>query len=254
MSWCDKLAATAAMGVKFDTQMIGSGVLLDRFTPLLNSWLDGEKVPFNIEQFNENPFGLSFITDDGFLYGVDASRAHVSFRHRMRARSISGGHPTMEMLSQPLPYTELLEGVSDKLLDFTLLVPNIAERNLLRVGVIAKATVDRDDFPPGIERFYEYIGRPWRGEVDGATFSITGNIQTTSRFKDRCIHKFVQPDDGEELCTLEFDWQRILVGGMHIGKKALEEIFERCRIDALGYFEELAEGSRFDEEFICEPA
>ena len=248
MSWCDKLASTPSVGFKLDQHFAAGDVILHALSPLLDKWVKGEKRPFRIDK--SEAFNLEFTADNGFHYGIDPSKIHVSFSHIMTAKAVSGGPPIMEMLSSPLPFSKLLPEVSRRLTEATLLIPSTKNRTLTRVGVIATTVVAEDDLPPGIIRFIKYLGRPWSGCVDGFTYQIISEIDKTSRWSDRCIHFLSKPDDPEQLLTLKFDWQRSFVSGRPVTSDSLKEVLASAQKASNQYFEELAEGSRFDEDLI----
>ena len=248
MSWCDKLASTPAIGFKLDQHFLSSDAILNAIAPILDRWVEGDKQLFTVDK--KEAFLLELSTQDGFFYGLDSSRAHVTFKHQLKAKSVSGGPPVMEMLSHPLPFTELLPEVSKRLIEAVLLIPGIKERTIVRVGIISFTTVADDEVPPGIARFIKYIGRPWKGSVESLTCNIIAEIKNASDWSDRCIHTLVKTDDPEELLTLKFDWQRTFTSPRRATPEALKEILERAEKASKEYFEELAEGSRFDEELI----
>lgn len=248
LSWCDKLASTPSVGLRIDNRFVSSSSILNALAPILDRWVDGDNLKFTIER--QEPFSLVFTTDDGFQYGIEQSRIYVSFTHRVKAKASSGGPPVMEMLSQPLPYTELLPQASEKLIEAALIVPDVKGRKVTRIGIIASTTVAREDLPPGIARFIEYLGRPWKGLVPGLISQIVADINKAPAWTDRCIHTINKPEDPDELVTLSFDWQRTLAQGRAITSDNLKELTSTSQRSALQYFEDLAEGNRFDEELI----
>jgi hypothetical protein len=55
----------------------------------------------------------------------------------------------MEMLSKAMPFTALLPQVSSRLLEATLLLPDIQKRRVRRVGIITTTPIAERDIPPG---------------------------------------------------------------------------------------------------------
>lgn len=248
MSWCDKLSSTPSVGFKLDHHFASSDAILHALTPILDNWVEGDKQKFSIVR--QDSFSVTFSTNDGFQYGVEPSRVHISFTHKMKVKPISGGPPVMEMLSSPTPFTELLPKVSKHLLNATLLVPSTKNRTLKRVGIISTTEVNNEEVPPGIARFIKYIGRPWPGLLDQFDIRLTASIEENSNWSDRCIHTLLRPEDPEQLTRLQFDWQRTFTKGRAITADSLKEILARAEKDSISYFEELAEGNLFDEELI----
>ena len=248
MSWCDKLASTPGVGFRLDHHFASSDVILDALAPILNKWVVGDKQQFTMNQ--HQPFDVGFTTNDGYEYGIDSSKTFVRFNHKMKAKPVSGGPPVMEMLSRPLPYSKLLQEVSERVIEATLLVPGPENRKFTRVGIITYTRVANDDIPPGIARFIKYIGRPWKDIVDQFNIKIVAEIEKTSTWSDRCIHHLIRVEDPEELLSITFDWQRTFTSGHPITLDNLQESVAKAEKSSNKYFEDLAEGNRFDEHII----
>src|SRR4051812_2930659 len=90
-SWCDKLASTPTVGLKFEPHFASGDTLLNSLTPMLDPWADGEKQKFAIDQMDF--FSLTLTSEDGFRYSFDQTRSVVEFRHRMQSKPVSGGPP-----------------------------------------------------------------------------------------------------------------------------------------------------------------
>jgi len=222
--------------------------LLEVMKPVLDPLVRHDKQRFTINRLEA--FDLELTTEDGFHYGFDASRIWVEFQHRLRAKPISGGRPVAELISRAEPYSKLLPEVSERLVDATKQVFEIGPRQLIRVGVITTTLVAEEDVPPGVARFIEYMGRPWRGNVDNFSFQITGELERTDKWIDRCIHVLVKPEDPEQLPMLKFDWYRTFTAARMASVDLVKDELDRAIIASSKYFEELAEGDRFDEELI----
>ncbi|MES2601524.1 MAG: hypothetical protein V4602_12010 [Pseudomonadota bacterium] len=245
MSWCDKLASTASVGFGLDFHFAPSEALLTAISPILDREVEGDKPTFAVEQ--QEPFNVVFNTFSGFKYGIEPSKAHVSFNHRMRPKAISGGPPIMEMLSRPLPYSDLLPVVSRKLTEIVLLLPSPKDRKVTRYGVVSTTPVDAEELPPGIARLIDYIGKPWGSLTDAFSIQITAEVSKGSGWRDRCVHTLLRTENPNDLMTIMFDFQRQYSNGRTIAEDSIEEITTTTEKAALRYFEELAEGNRFDE-------
>jgi hypothetical protein len=242
------LASTAAAGFKLDFHFASGDSILSALSPLLDKMTKGEKQKFQMQRHES--FNVLFTTEDGFQYGIDASKVSVTFVHRIKGRPVSGGPPVMEMLSQPTPYTALLPNVFKRAIDAACLLPSQKDRKANRIGIISTTAVAETELPPGIARFISYVGRPWKGALDGYDFSITSEVGKATGWSDRCIHSIKKPEDPDELLTIQFDWQRTFSSGLPLRQDALTEAAKVAEKAALKYFEELAEGASFDEEII----
>jgi hypothetical protein len=152
-------------------------------------------------------------------------------------------------LSHPAPFSNLLADVCSRLVAATLVVPGMRTRRINRVGIVANTMLAMDDNPPGVSRFIDYVGRPWGKNPEIFSFQIVSDLGKTQGWADRCIHAIAKPE-GEELVSLSFDWQRSFESGQAIHPESLKSILERAQTDALAYFEDLGEGSRFDENIL----
>ncbi len=250
MSWCDKLASTPTVGLTFSPQTLSGASLLSALAPLLDEWTEGDKQKFTLSK--QDAFSAEVTTDDGFKYGVDSTRLSVEFHHRLKVKQVSGGPPVVEMLSRPAPFTELLPDVCERALRLSALVSDPGPRTLRRLGIVSTTIVAEDEAPPGILRFIRYVARPWDNFLDHYAFSMTAPISNASGWSDRCIHQILKPDDPEALVTIIFDWQRTFATPKRLTPASLRSLLTAARTDATEYFEDLAEGNRFDVDLLSQ--
>lgn len=215
---------------------------------ITDQYVKGDTQTFTVDE--QQPFSIQFTTEDGFRYAIDHGRVSVAFHHRMRAKSVSAGPPTMELITKPRPYTTILSEVCAKTIEAAMLLAGEDARTVNRVGIVASTSLAEEDLPPGIARLVGYVGRPWKNKLDHYNINIVSDLESSDGFKDRCIHYLIKPEDKEKLLTVQFDWQRTLEKPFIATKDSLTQAFDRARKDALGYFEDLAVGSRFDEDVI----
>ncbi|HXO69978.1 MAG TPA: hypothetical protein VN838_13535 [Bradyrhizobium sp.] len=219
---------------------------------MLDKLVEGRKPTFEFDKLEVFAVGLN--TNDGFKYGVEPSKASVAFNHRMRPKAVSGGPPVMEMLSQPQPFTSLLPVVSQKLIETMLLLPGPKGRTFNRYGIVSTTPVDADEMPPGVKKMIEYFGRPWGKLAGGFSIQVTADVGKGNNYSDRCVHTVARAENTDDLMTIMFDYQRVFTSGQPITMSNLKEVTSSTERAALKYFEELAEGHRFDEIEISEPA
>jgi len=238
--------------LKFDYHYVSGGSILTALAPLVNKWVDGDKQLFSID--HQDSLSIILTTENGFRYTFDSSKAVVEFKHRLKAKAVSAGPPVLEMLSHALPFTKLLPEVSRRLVEATSLVAQKKARSLQRVGVISTTIVTEDEAPPGIRRFLEYVGRPWKASLDDYNLRLIAPISQTSKWTDQCIHQMWKTEESEGLCTLIFDWQRVFPTPKSVSMESLKETIDSAADSALEYFEDLAEGNRFDVQLLSKTA
>ena len=253
ISWCDKLASVPTIGLKLNFHYSPLDEILEALSPVIDAASKNDKSRLNLSQYDVSLNAVAFTTHDGFRYAADSTKLTVGFEHMLRTRVVSGGPPVMEMLSRPLPYTALLEEVADRLGKAALLINAIKPRTVARLGIVSLTKVSEDDIPPGVRQLVKYLGRPWRQEVESYTYRVVARLEDDRDHLDRCIYTVEKPDPGsddDDIMTLNFDWQRLFKSEHAISEKTVEELLRPAQRAALSQFEELAEGSQFDEDII----
>jgi hypothetical protein len=220
--------------------------MLSGFAPLLSTWVDGEKPAFTVDQ--QDIFGFAITNFDGFTYVANSEWLSVEFRHRMRLRGQSAGPPVAEMLSKPQPYTELLPEVLRRVAEFSTLAVS-ANRKLKRIGVLSTTFVDFEELPPGLRRLLDHVAGPWQNALDFFNIDVTAKLPRTKamNYQDRCQHQLTKREEDGGLMTVRLDYHRIYNTERPLSAIQLETLFKAVREDALAYFEDIAEGERFDE-------
>jgi hypothetical protein len=251
-SWCDKLASTPAIGFKFDAHYIGLDSTIRALSPMLDSWVQGDRQEFDLEQIDA--FNCNINHHSGFVYGIGTQKMSVEFKYRLRAKSVSGAPPTVEITSTPRPYSQLIPECAKRLIRTVSLLTADHPRKVERAGVTSTTFVSTNDAPPGIKRFLEYIGRPWRAELEEFSIVMIAPIATGRGYTDRCVHTIGRAQAGERLLTMQFDWQRLFSTPRSMTVDAMGTLADDMQKEALKYFEDLAEGNRFDEELLSAAA
>jgi hypothetical protein len=248
LSWCDKLASTPSLGVKLDYHFLSSGDILRAISPITDKMVKGDKASFKITK--HDAFEVNLDDEDGYIYLINASNISVEFRHHIRIRHTSAGPPVATLLTEPLPFTTLLPIVAEKLIETTLLIAQGGPRKIARVSVIATTAIALEDAPPGIARFIAYVSRPWKGRVDFYSLQITGLIDETPDWSDRCIHQLTKLEDPDAVPAVKLDWQRTFSTSRPVTKESIKTLLSHAEVSAKNYFEDVAEGNRFDEELL----
>jgi hypothetical protein len=246
MSWCDKLASTPGFGIRLDKAFAPVASLLDPITPITSKWVDKDKPAFSVDQ--QDLFSCTLNTFDGYQYVLNPEALAVEFRHRLRFKAQSAGPPSAELISKPLPYTEMLPKVTKLLVEMTELVTAGKHRKLNRIGVISTTVVNEDEVPPGITRFLEHVLKPWDTSSEHYNIELVARlpkVKGTAKY-DRCFHLINKPEDSEGLVTVRLDWQRYFEDDKALSMTTLPVLAAAACKDALAYFEDIAEGERFD--------
>jgi hypothetical protein len=222
---------------------VSGSTLLDRISPILRTWKHEEfRGGFEVQKVD--PFGIQLISDEGYEYVVNADNMNVDFKHRLRAKPVSGGLPTLDLMSDAKPFTELLSECTRRLAALAAAMCPSGQRKIERIGLVSTTVVDEADAPPGVQRLISYLGAPW-GKEPMAFYNcqLVGMIKSEKNGYDRCIHHVSRNAD-QELTTIRLDWQRQYDEGQPLDR--LDRLLELSELAALEYFEEIAMGDRFD--------
>lgn len=249
MTWCDKLASTPSVGIWFSDHYTSGGRVLDSLSPILDKLVIDGKPKFTLNK--HDAFSAEISTESGFQYGITPTQLSVSFGHRLKVRRVSGGVPTVDMLSDLKPYSELLPDTCDKLLQATSCAIDLKTRLVKRIGIVSLTSVAETELPPGVKRLITYLGRPWQDELKYFDVQLITALSGTSSYTDQCVHHITKSEiSDDELITVKFDWQRKYTEGRSMTLDSLGTELESSQKAALKYFEELAIGNMFDENII----
>lgn len=244
MSWCDSLASTPIVGLRFEPNFRPAEEILAAMSPVLNREMTDERPAFQVESIE--PFNLVFNTESGYRYTFDQANASVAFNHRIRAKAASAGPPTMELISQAAPFTELLEKVIERLIEAVDLLAINKTRTIKRVGIVSVTQVTLADAPPGIIDLFGQIGSPLGGQVRNFSANVTTEVSRSDTSFERCAHTLTLPEPPDTLITLQLDWQRTHLTPTRADKSHVVEVLNSGKRDALSYFERVAEGGLND--------
>ena len=245
MSWCDKLGSTPGIGYHLVWHSLPSDTLLNAMSPIVDRMVDGDEQRFSIDL--KDALKLTLTSFDGYQYGFEPTRVYLGFVHRARVRTVSGGLPTLVLSSKTLPYTDLLNELELELLNTMEIVNQLSPRRLSGIGVVSTTVTDRAELPPGIERFLAHASKPWNGELEALTFVAQALLKENDDHSSRCVHTLVKSQKDNEPLQIVFDYQRIYKKPQDIESNRLRAATEGLKREALDYFEQLAQGDRFDE-------
>jgi hypothetical protein len=218
-------------------------------TPLVSKWVDDKgRQAFTLDQ--QDAFGFQLTTNDGFGYLVNPEYITVDFKYRLRLQNRSAQPPTLEMMSRPAPYTEVLPEISRRLIEVVKPIIGAIPRTLVGIGVISTTVVSESEAPPGIRRFLEHVARPWSASLSAYNLHLTADLagKKDGGAKDRCTHTLTKSEEGDDnFLTIRLDWMRTFDEKKPPPFSTLEEQLKLAQKEALEYFEDIGQGDRFDE-------
>ena len=244
MSWCDKLGSTPSIGYQVDWHALPSDILLNALSPLVDRMVSGDEQRFTIDV--RDALKLTFTSYDGFQFGFEPTKIFVGFTHRAEIRTGSGGIPNLVLSSKPSSFTALLDEVQHYLFNTMEIVNRLKPRRLTGIGVVTTTLADQEDVPPGIKRLLMYVSKPWGGRLQSLTFQAQTVLDENDDFLHRCIHTISKTLKDDDPIHVIFDYQRVYKKPQEIDPNRLRPATEGVKALALDYFEQLAQGDRFD--------
>ena len=245
MNWCDKLGSTPAMGYQLDWHTLPSDILLNALSPLVDTMVSGDEQKFSIDL--KDALKLTFTSHEGFQFGLEPARVFVQFNHRAAFRIGSGGIPNFVLNSKPAPYTELLDEVQRHLLNTMETVNRLKVRRLAGIGVVTSTVVDQHDLPPGIKKLLMHVSKPWEGRLETLTFQAQTVVSEDEEFSYRCTHTVIKKLRDDDPIEVIFDYQRVYKKPQEVDASRIRTATDSVKKLALDYFEQLAQGDRFDD-------
>jgi hypothetical protein len=246
-SWCDKLASTPGLGLVLDWSYLPGSHYQQAMMPVTAKMVENDAQAFNIDHID--PYSFAFTSADGFHYSFNSSRIYVEYRHRLRYVPQSAGPPTAELVSKPLPYTKLLSQITERLIAATQLVCSSGQRVLRRAGIVSATAVSQEDVPPGIRRYVQYMSKPWGKESNNYSVSVVAEVAPRGKdnWYDRCEHLVAKGEAEDALVNIRLDYNRAYEPEQNLTFSQLDGMLKNLRSSALAYFEDVAQGERFDD-------
>lgn len=240
MTWLDGVLAVPAIGVK--TQ-IG-------FDNITNFESNVGKFAYRLEQEGEKfkikkteIWAYDIECDGGLMFKFSRISFVSSFKYRFIEKEQPGELPQMEV-PNVLTYTELLEktfGWINLMFDY---FKNIPDLKYDRIGLVASANLEEKTTPPGVQKWMEYLGRPWRGSLLEVNVKTLSKLEEGENFSDRCHHQieYLLNKVDEKGYNLTLDWQREFNRVKNFQEGDFRDTIEVCKNAALKYFDIFAQG------------
>jgi hypothetical protein len=241
-SWCDKLASLPSVGLKFSNSFTSSAILLDKITPFLDSMATGDTNNFTL--LRNEPFSIAIDTEQGFQYTIEPGRVFITKVRKIKIKNMGTSHsPIFELPYDEQSYTQALQELVNRIVDFSQLLIDFGTRRLIRVGIVTTTSAKEDEFPPGIIGIINELKTTWNNTI----ISIDNNIKTViSRSDDEeiyCAHRIVVPEESpDSLVTIIMDWQKQFIVPKICSISSTRKIIDGCVISAINYFELFASG------------
>jgi len=245
MSWCDKLGSTPGIGYQLDWHALPSDILLNALSPLVDRMVSGDEQRFSFDV--REALKLQFTSYDGFQFGFEPTKVFVGFTHRAEIHTGSGGIPSLGLRSKPSTFTALLDEIQGYLLNTMETINRLKGRRLAGIGIVTTTWAERADIPPGIKKLLMYASKPWEGRLQSLTFQAQSILDENDDYLHRCIHTIIKTLKEDEPIQVIFDYQRVYKKPQDIDPNRLRPATEAVTASALDYFEQLAQGDRFDD-------
>jgi hypothetical protein len=240
MSWLDNLLSVPAIGVRI--KPISS---INQFQNSLNNIFDILRDKYSeikIQQTDLWGFAIKPSKISGFNYNIKLNNIGISYSYHLTQNIISGKFPVIEYPELYI-YSDLLNNNSDEILFIFDVFTEIADIKYDRIGIVADSTLPKDNYPPGVATWIEYMGAPWDGKITKIDISMLSRLIDNDNYIDQCHHllNFDDSVQGNEV-KFKLDWQRIFNKPISPANNNLCNDLNSCISSAKEYFEKFGEG------------
>jgi len=237
MSWLDRVIAVPTIGVRFRPWFKS----VDHYVAALEPMFE-ELEPNGTAEVQGQVASISFNTKRGLSGKVDSEDIIVNFSYRPVVKENPGAVPFLDYRGPVERYTELLENV-EELMGTVCRALLKAPRQVMRIGVVAEARLDRRSPPPGVDKFVAHLGRPWQNGLSEYNANVSAVLDRGDGAFTRCHHTTVfQEAQENDVLQLKLDWQRVFEPKREYEAERLIQEVAAARASALDYFESFGRG------------
>jgi hypothetical protein len=243
MSWLNSVLATPVLGIRIEPNINVALKYPQLIAPLLEE-INKKSIPINLT--SENTYNVSVQFGSGFVYSLIPTDLVVEFKYSLKHKKRAGGFPTLEAVDVQ-PYDTLL---SASLKDMQGLLRALIKEHPIyarRVGVMARADLEKDSLPPGVEELLGYLSKPWKKPLIKCETNLLAELKSTDELRDQC-HHMIQFDEtqGKEF-SFSLDWQRLLKSPVKIDETWIGDVLPSLITEARNYFKKTGEEGFGDE-------
>lgn len=152
--------------------------------------------------------------------------------------------PALKFNNPVSSYQKLLEVVQEAFREVLLDLYRDGPRKVLRIGVVADGSIDREAPPPGVESFIDYIGALWGTNAQGISVNgtITARLMENDDCAERCLHSIKNAGIPGAGVPLRLDWQRVIKQGRSGNVNKVCADLDECVRAATSYFDRFGLG------------
>jgi hypothetical protein len=245
MSWLDGVLCTPTIGLHFAPDFERTANYRQIMAPLLNTMRD----PNSIGQYRDlephEGWGMRIDGHDGYTTRFDNQNLIVEFQYRLTPRQESGGLPYIEPTSLQR-YTALLEECYKRTVYVGgLILQGGHTMDVRRIGIMAKAALDPNALPPGVQELYDYFAQPWKGKLHRCqTFFLVNLGESQREYAERCHYQMnLNHDEAMPQMHFMLDWQRLFDTPIAVkASRTLQKIIAESLQAAQQHFDHVGEG------------
>lgn len=240
MPWLNNVLAFPYIGIRIKTKLTSVNALRDSFGPLLD-YLETKYGVIDIKQADLWGYSLTPKFKSGFCYRVVHNDILVNYNYKIIQRTQLGSFPFNE-IPEIIPYTDLLYQNLDEIKRVFSLLRTVRDITYDRIGIVAEASLAKDNFPPGVIAWIDHLGKPW-GNIVKIESSLLSKISEVDAYYDQCHHilNFDVLDLQKEI-IFKLDYQRIFKVSVGFNYGRISTDITSCLDKALEYFEKFGEG------------
>lgn len=191
-----------------------------------------------------NSFGHSvLLKKSGFTFQINLTNIVVGFTYEIGEEKHPGGLPSF-VVPGLKTYTEVIKNILDYLEIILNLTKDLKKFKYDRIGIVADANLNKESFPPGLNKWISHLGKPWEEQLVKTEALVLAKLLEEETYFDQCHHHLKFNEENQESgFELKLDWQRNFKEPPPLdSKKTLEQVVS-CKDAAIEYFGRFGEGN-----------
>lgn len=242
MIWLDGVFAVPVIGIRLEPHFKELLAFENGFLSFINHLHEDKKLDLEITKTKEI-WGYSVsLKKKGFNFKIYPTNIVIGFAYEIEEERRPGKFPHY-IIPNLTTYSELLKGISEYTEAILHNLKDVRGFKYNRIGIVADASLNKESFPPGLNNWIDYLGKPWKGQTRKIEAVLLAKLDETQVYYDQCHHhiKFNEesPESGFEF---KLDWQRLFKEPLRFDTKNMLETVAQCQEEAIKYFEKFGEG------------
>ncbi len=241
MNWLDGVMAVPTIGIRLDPNYKE----MSDFRQHLESFIEQIRKEYGkINIKSSQIWGYSVETiEEGFQFDLTQNNLIITYAYPINQIPQPGKLPKL-LLPKIYTFSELFEKILGYFKDISNKLDRLNDFEFNRIGIVARVGLEMDSLPPGVEKWIDFLGRPWGAKIMRSESKLSVTLKEEKMFYERCHHglTFDQEDMDKNGINLNLDWQRVFKKPLPMNPRELISQLTECKDNAFEYFQRYGEG------------